>query len=215
MFKLVVWIKEHKLYLFIGVLLLLVFSYVYFTYSMPVEEELQEDWLLLNQVENEKEGDLESSSSEPEEPMIMMVDIKGEVLNPGVYEVREGDRIINLIEKAGGLTKEADSIGVNFALKLSDEMAVYIPKKGEATEVVGDLIRNGSPNSEAGGSKVNLNLATASDLETLPGIGPAKSAAILEYRETNGSFKSIEDLKSVSGIGDKTYEKLSSLITVK
>ena len=182
---------------------------------MPVEEELQEDWLLLNQVENEKEGDLESSSSEPEEPMIMMVDIKGEVLNPGVYEVREGDRIINLIEKAGGLTKEADSIGVNFALKLSDEMAVYIPKKGEATEVVGDLIRNGSPNSEAGGSKVNLNLATASDLETLPGIGPAKSAAILEYRETNGSFKSIEDLKSVSGIGDKTYEKLSSLITVK
>ena len=209
------WIKEHKLYLFIGVLLLLVFSYVYFTYSMPVEEELQEDWLLLNQVENEKEGDLESSSSEPEEPMIMMVDIKGEVLNPGVYEVREGDRIINLIEKAGGLTKEADSIGVNFALKLSDEMAVYIPKKGEATEVVGDLIRNGSPNSEAGGSKVNLNLATASDLETLPGIGPAKSAAILEYRETNGSFKSIEDLKSVSGIGDKTYEKLSSLITVK
>lgn len=215
MFKLVEWIKEHKLYLFIGVLLLLVFSYVYFTYSMPVEEELQEDWLLLNQVENEKEGDLESSSSEPEEPMIMMVDIKGEVLNPGVYEVREGDRIINLIEKAGGLTKEADSIGVNFALKLSDEMAVYIPKKGEATEVVGDLIRNGSPNSEAGGSKVNLNLATASDLETLPGIGPAKSAAILEYRETNGSFKSIEDLKSVSGIGDKTYEKLSSLITVK
>ena len=211
----VVWIKEHKLYLFIGVLLLLVFSYVYFTYSMPVEEELQEDWLSLNQVENEKEGDLESSSSEPEEPMIMMVDIKGEVLNPGVYEVREGDRIINLIEKAGGLTKEADSIGVNFALKLSDEMAVYIPKKGEATEVVGDLIRNGSPNSEAGGSKVNLNLATASDLETLPGIGPAKSAAILEYRETNGSFKSIEDLKSVSGIGDKTYEKLSSLITVK
>ena len=209
------WIKEHKLYLFIGVLLLLVFSYVYFTYSMPVEEELQEDWLSLNQVENEKEGDLESSSSEPEEPMIMMVDIKGEVLNPGVYEVREGDRIINLIEKAGGLTKEADSIGVNFALKLSDEMAVYIPKKGEATEVVGDLIRNGSPNSEAGGSKVNLNLATASDLETLPGIGPAKSAAILEYRETNGSFKSIEDLKSVSGIGDKTYEKLSSLITVK
>lgn len=215
MFKLVEWIKEHKLYLFIGVLLLLVFSYVYFTYSMPVEEELQEDWLSLNQVENEKEGDLESSSSEPEEPMIMMVDIKGEVLNPGVYEVREGDRIINLIEKAGGLTKEADSIGVNFALKLSDEMAVYIPKKGEATEVVGDLIRNGSPNSEAGGSKVNLNLATASDLETLPGIGPAKSAAILEYRETNGSFKSIEDLKSVSGIGDKTYEKLSSLITVK
>ena len=209
------WTKEHKLYLFIGVLLLLVFSYVYFTYSMPVEEELQEDWLSLNQVENEKEGDLESSSSEPEEPMIMMVDIKGEVLNPGVYEVREGDRIINLIEKAGGLTKEADSIGVNFALKLSDEMAVYIPKKGEATEVVGDLIRNGSPNSEAGGSKVNLNLATASDLETLPGIGPAKSAAILEYRETNGSFKSIEDLKSVSGIGDKTYEKLSSLITVK
>ncbi|SEM30569.1 competence protein ComEA [Mesobacillus persicus] len=211
------WIKEHKLYLFIGVVLLLIFSYAYFTYSMPAEEELQEDWLSLDQVENDKEmvGDLESSSPVPVEPTILMVDIKGEILNPGVYEVHDGDRIINLIEKAGGLTKDADSIGVNFALKLSDEMAVYIPKKGESTEAVGGMTINAGSNSEAGGSKVNLNSATASDLETLPGIGPAKSAAILEYRETNGSFKSIEDLKSISGIGEKTYEKLSSLITVK
>ena len=184
---------------------------------MPKEEGVSEEsWL--SEDDSEKSVPSEATlEPEPEAPLIMMADIKGAVKKPGVYEVSNDERIINLIEKAGGLQEDADPSAVNFAMKVSDEMVVYIPKKGEQmVEVGGGVSSNQQPSSTMqGAGKVNLNTATTSELETLPGIGPAKSSAILEYRESNGAFKTIDDLKSISGIGDKTFEKLKDLISVK
>lgn len=124
----------------------------------------------------------------------MMVDIKGAVEKPGVYDILPEERVVDLIKKAGGLTDKADSSAVNFAMKISDEMAIYIPEKGE--EGKNPVLSTGGT-GDAGGldQKVNLNSASASEMETLPGIGPSKSAAIIEFWETNGGFKTIEDLK--------------------
>ena len=147
-------------------------------------------------------------------PVVLKADIKGEVIRPGVYEVFEGERIIDLIDKAGGLSKEADTAGVNFAMKVGDEMAVYIPRKGEAEAGQIDPFTGGGQ-AGSGGGKINLNTAAAEELETLPGIGPAKSAAIIEHREKEGGFKTIEDMMLISGIGEKTFEKLKDKISVK
>ena len=110
------------------------------------------------------------------------------------------------------LFRSADSATVNFSMHVTDEMVIYIPKKGEEAS---NLIPSQSGQMPSEKRTVNLNTAELSELETLPGIGPAKSAAIIEYRKVNGPYKSIEDLKSISGIGDKTFEKLKELISVK
>jgi competence protein ComEA len=212
------WLKERKLYLVVATVLVLFFSYAYFSNSMREEEVLSEEsWLPENDLSVDSLASKSAVEEETEAPITMMADIKGAVKNPGVYEVTSGERIINLIEKAGGLQEDADPSAVNFALKVSDEMIVYIPKKGEENLGAGGVggVNQQASSTGPGAGKVNLNTATTSELETLPGIGPAKSSAILEYRESNGAFKTIEDLKSISGIGDKTFEKLKDLITVK
>lgn len=210
------WLKERKLFVIVGAVLVLFFSYAYFSNSMTNEDVYEENWLAEDSPPTPNSAE-SVSVEEPEIPSILMADIKGAVKMPGVYEVNNGERVIDLIEKAGGLLEDADSTSVNFAVKVSDEMVVYIPKIGEEIlESEGGMGLGGQQAlSEADSGKVNLNLASASELETLPGIGPAKSSAILEFRETNGGFKTIEDLKSISGIGDKTFEKLKELITVK
>lgn len=154
----------------------------------------------------------------------VIVDIKGAVKYPGVYELTSLDRIIDVIELAGGYTPEADSKGINHAQKLQDEMVIYIPKLGEVIEntetdsfVTFTNSRNGGSNGNNSSSQnqININLATESELTTLPGIGPSKALAIISYREENGRFQSVEDLKNVSGIGEKTFEKLKEFIVVK
>ncbi|MCM3669998.1 helix-hairpin-helix domain-containing protein [Mesobacillus maritimus] len=212
------WLKEKKLYVLGAGMLFVFFMYTfYFTSDEHEGAIVKEDWVAEEQsLENPIEKQKGNTESDEEEKMVMMADIKGEVVNPGVYEVFNEERVIHLIEKAGGLTKDADASSVNFAMKVSDEMVVYIPKQGEdAQGLVNPIQGIGGGNSSETGAKVNLNTATTSDLETLPGIGPAKSSAIVEYRETNGPFKEIEDLKSISGIGEKTFEKLKDQISVK
>lgn len=141
----------------------------------------------------------------------MMIDLKGAVVLPGVYEVNAGDRVIDVIEQAGGLSADADESKVNLAMKLADEMVIYIPKVGEQVDIDGNASLE--PKEEEA-TKLNLNEAELEQLLTLPGIGPAKAQAILDYREQTGGFKSIDDLKNVTGIGDKTFEKLKELISV-
>ena len=147
-----------------------------------------------------------------------MVDVKGAVNTPGVYLLTNEDRVVDAIEKAGGYTEEADTRLVNHAQRLQDEMVIYIPKKGEDLEFKQETTSqtiNIPSNNESSSGKVNINSADEAVLTTLPGIGPSKAQAIIEYRENSGSFKTIEDLKNVSGIGDKTFEKLRDFIDVK
>ncbi len=145
-----------------------------------------------------------------EEETIILVDVKGSVENPGVYEAEDGDRVVDLIAEAGGLENDADEKMINFAQRVTDEMVLYIPKEGEESAGIELNMSANSIDDET----VNLNTADSAELQTLPGIGPAKAEAIIDYRDTNGSFAEKEELKEISGIGDKTYEKLAELIKV-
>ena len=148
---------------------------------------------------------------EKEEPLVLKVDIKGAVKKPGVYEFAQGDRVTDVIGMAGGLTKAADSTQVNMAQLVEDEMVVYIPKAGEDVQA-SQISSDGTGGAGAAGSLININKASLEELQELPGIGPSKAAAIIAKREELGSFGSIDDLKLVTGIGDKTFEKLKDLI---
>ena len=141
---------------------------------------------------------------------VIYVDISGAVKEPGVYDVKEGTRVFEVIEMAGGLTSEADIDGFNRAEEVFDGQKLTIPEKTD----------DGSESDSTGSSAVtssgliNINRATAEELDQLPGVGPATAQAIIEYREENGSFRKKEDIKNVSGIGEKTYEKMQDKITV-
>ncbi|WP_025028831.1 helix-hairpin-helix domain-containing protein [Caldalkalibacillus mannanilyticus] len=144
----------------------------------------------------------------------IMVDIKGEVKKPGVYELLAGDRVIDALEKAGGTTEAGTTEYLNLAQKLSDGMVVYVPTQEELAEGKVPLGSNGSnlnPSSSTSG-KISLNQGTAKELESLPGIGPSKAQAIIQYREQNGPFKKVEDLLNISGIGPKVFERVKDLV---
>lgn len=142
-----------------------------------------------------------------EETRQIVIDIKGAVKNPGVYEMEEGSRMYEAIERAGGFLEEADESRINLAQLLHDEMMVYIPFQGEAEAVLSD-------EALASEGKIPLNRADQAMLEKLPGIGPAKAEAIIAYREEHGDFKDVNELLNVSGIGPKTFEKLKEHVTL-
>jgi competence protein ComEA len=202
------WIKEHKFYLLAGIAAALVFVYSSFGSENDLTEQ-HEEVVALDEGEEVENKDIPERA---EESLIIMADIKGAVVNPGVYEFQDGSRVIDLIELAGGLAKDADSATINFAMHVTDEMVIYVPRIGEQVEAA---LHVQAEQPTSGKTAVNLNTAEASELETLPGIGPSKAEAIIEHRETIGPYKSIEDLKLISGIGDKTFEKLKELISVK
>ncbi len=158
----------------------------------------------------------ESGKTEaPTEPNFIPASIKvyitGQVRHPGVITLQEGDRVAEAIDLAGGCLPEADLNGINMALKVKDEGMYYVPSIGE--EIPGDV--QASISGAEGDGKININLADQSLLETLPGIGPSKSQKILEYRDKNGNFKSIEEIMNITGIAEKTFESLKDLITIR
>ncbi|PKM84970.1 MAG: comEA protein [Firmicutes bacterium HGW-Firmicutes-11] len=160
-------------------------------------------------------------------PLNLTIEIAGEVHHPYVYEVPIGSRVIDGIDAAGGLTESADTRNTNLAALLVDGMKVYIPSKEEVNAVeVKTGIKAGtsyvggntSLNTEATqeeSSKVNINTADLTRLQTLNGVGPATAEKIITYRTDKGPYKTIADIKKVSGIGDKTFEKLKDHITVE
>lgn len=137
------------------------------------------------------------------------VHIDGEVVKPGIYKLTNNDRINDALQLAGGATDKAFLKDVNLAKKLEDEMKIYIPSKEDN---LSNNISNESKISNSTG-KININTATKDELKTLPGIGDGRADEIIRFRESKG-FSKIEDIKNISGIGDKTYEKLKDLISV-
>ncbi|WP_223638056.1 helix-hairpin-helix domain-containing protein [Planococcus sp. 4-30] len=161
------------------------------------------------------ESPQQTETPENENPVIestLMIDMKGQVVSPGVYELPAGSRMQDAIDAAGGFTPEADSRSINLALIVVDETSLYVPAAGE--EIILPAAQQTAPGS-SGSTLININLATETELMELPGIGPSKAAAILAYREEAGSFKTPEELTEVTGIGDKTFEQLKELIIVK
>ena len=157
---------------------------------------------------------------------IWKVDIKGAVVNPGVYEVSIGDRVSDVIEKAGGLKEGGNTTFINLGKRVFDEMTIWIYTDKEISEFKLSTIQyiekecncpsvqnSACLNKGESDGRVNINTASLAELMTLTGIGEAKANAIIEYREKS-MFKSIEEIKNVSGIGDSAYEKIKDYITI-
>ena len=154
----------------------------------------------------------EKSEVSTTQETVIFVDIKGAVKNPGVYQMKVGDRVKDALDAAGGLTAEADSQKVNLAKRLEDQMVIVVPKVGEEAEE----ISAGETRKEASKEgKVNINTATVEELKTLKGVGEKKAEAIIEYRKKNGSFKTKEDLMKVRGIGKKLFESFEERIVTQ
>ena len=173
----------------------------------------------------------EYEDEEQEDSSKLRVDIKGAVRNPGVYELEAGSVVNDLIKASGGLMSNADTSNLNLSKKLANEMVIIVYTKDEVKEMkqsdkLGDELNENS--SIIGGSsetskktttsktsgKVNLNTASKEELETLNGIGSSKAESIIQYRSTCGAFRTIEDIKNISGIGDAVYAKIKDYITV-
>ena len=152
-------------------------------------------------------------------PQNCYVDIKGEVLRPGVYEFSCESRIQEVIKKAGGFTEEADETKINLAQKITDQMQMIVPNlhsKQEGGVTEGNSEKGNSSNSTPSNSKqgtVNINTATLEELQTIKGIGKKKAEAILQYRKEHGAFRTKEDLLQVKGIGKKALEAIESQVT--
>ena len=153
------------------------------------------------------------------------VDIKGAIKVPQIVPVTPGMRVHDVVEMAGGVTGEADQSRVNLAQLVTDQMVIYVPKVGEEvspstetlvadSQVTESAVSESSGDGTSDGDLVNINTADTTMLQTLSGIGEKRAADIINYRETNGLFETVDDLDQVSGIGEKTMEKLRPLITV-
>lgn len=140
---------------------------------------------------------------------VFIVDVKGEVKDPGIYVVDSKSRIHEVIQLAGGFTSEANSNQINLAQRIKDEMVIYVPHLDEDIELIWESTTSTNVPDQA---KVSLNRATLEQLQSLPGIGQSKATAIINYRTEVGPFKSIEELVNVSGIGAKTLESLRDLL---
>lgn len=161
-------------------------------------------------------GAASGDSAEATAPQPLFVHVVGAVNSPGVYELHEGDRVLAAVEAAGGLRDDACVEAVNLARDAVDGEQVYVPTNEEAAQgTTRQAAAGGSadPTGAAGGL-VNINTASSEELQTLPGVGPATAASIIEYREGGGTFSAPEDIKNVSGIGDGKYAKLADKICV-
>lgn len=183
---------------------------------------------------NENKGQLEESEKTTLKDKIVgdnviIVHIAGAVKKPGIVKIHEGARLYEVIEQAEGTTEEADLSKVNLAYPISDGQKIYIVKNGETIPkqedgsdfIISDYEYNGIMDSSFGFSsgetkeeKVNINEASQTELETLPGIGPSIAQKIIEYRQSNGKFNNIEDIQNVRGIGSGKFEDIKNYINV-
>ena len=193
-----------------------VYIYINFISSNNSNSDIYEDFESSNEAE------------EDEEVITYFVDIKGEVNNPGTYEVLPDTRVLNVIEKAGGLTENANTSVNNLSLKVKDEMVIIIYSNEEVSNFSkvkekesqvsktcnsSDIKNDTCISNDSLSSLVNINTASKEELMTLTGIGEAKALDIISYRDNNGLFNDISDITKVSGIGDSLYAKIKDFIT--
>ena len=213
-------IKKHKGKIFIIIFIIFTVYTVIDTYSLKEPKEEKKEVTIKKQAKEDKETVSQK----------VLIDVKGEVNTPGVYELTVDNTVIDAIKKAGGLTSQSDTSNINLSKKLEDEMVIIVYSKEEIKEMNKEiecppcndvcvtkedekaLLEEETEEKITG--KVNLNEADIEALQTLDGIGEVKAKAIIDYRDKNGPFKQIEDIKNVSGIGDSVYEKIKDNITV-
>jgi competence protein ComEA len=202
--------KHHMIAVFMLVfIMLMIFTSVFISQKNRLERK---ENILKSFYEVDGEADKKDTSPViNDEPVLIIVHICGEVKNPGVYEVREGSRVVDLIKKAGGATGAACTDSLNLAREAMDGQKIYVPSIEEAEAGIFE-----GPAGEDSGYSLTININTASRdrLESLPGIGPVTAEKIIQYRSTNGPFARKEDLLDVSGIGPKKFEDIKDLIDI-
>ena len=217
--------KQQKGKIFMLIFVFFTIYVIFDTYNIQSEAKVNEK----PKIENiEKEEKKQTTN--------VLVDVKGEVNTPGVYELTKENTVMDAINKAGGLTKKSDTSNINLSKKLEDEMVIIVYSKEEIKKMEtktecptyndacvceddekSKLDNQNVPkaqDNQKSKTKININTADLNNLQTLNGIGESKAKAIIEYREKNGNFKTIEDIKNVPGIGDSTYENIKNNITV-
>lgn len=186
---------------------ILVFGGIYYSNATH-----QEKTVMSQDIEGQPSEKTESSVGEIEQSQnTIFVHVCGAVKRPGVYELTPDARVCDAIKAAKGLKKKAADTDVNQAQKVSDGEQIYIPYRSHNATVESDGATSATNDTD---DRINLNSATLEELTTLPGIGDAKAASILAYREEHGSFASIEEIKNISGIKDGVYTKIEAYITV-
>lgn len=169
-------------------------------------------------VDDSDDGDPSSDSKRASAASEVYVDVDGAVVTPGVYRLREGARVAQAIDAAGGLTPEADVAGLNRASKVTDGQKIHVPTVGEQQASIAEAGVDGGTSASSGVSGatglVNINTASAAELQTLSGIGPSMAQSIIDERTKNGAFASVDDLMRVSGIGEKKLAKIKDCICV-
>lgn len=186
------------------VLLAVIFGLLSFAHTTPIE--------VVEPSTSEQpasEGVNSSAASET-----ILVHVAGAVLSPGVYELTQGSRVNDAINASGGFAENADSAALNLARVLSDGEQLLVPLVGEASAAGASVAQTGQAQGQSSGGKVNINTAGVSELDSLPGIGESTAQKIVDDRTQNGPFASVEDLKRVSGIGDKKYAALEDYICI-
>lgn len=190
-------IKDNKYQIIIFTILIFIVSILLIINIKQNDNDLINDFEEYENLENEE-------SIESVETNKIYVYVAGEVVSPGVVELDEGDRVEDAIKSAGGITENANIKNINLAKIVEDGEKIYIPNKDEEIENY----------EEKSSAKININRATETELQSLNGIGPAMAAKIVEYRQNNGFFKSIEDIKNVSGIGESKFIEIKDYITI-
>ena len=217
--------RYKKQIIIISIILILLSISGYFIYiNIPKKEEIKIS----------KEEPIKNTKPEKVEEKKYKVDIKGQINNPGIYEVPISSRVIDVINLAGGLTVNADTSVINLSKKVIDEMVIIVYSKEEVTnfkktkeieqQVQNQCVQKDenslkndaciSSNNNISTNKISINNATKEELMTLPGIGESKAKDIIDYRTKNGPFKKLEDLKNIPGIGENVYNNLKENITL-
>lgn len=181
-----------------------------------VSESKENNKQLVNEKQSSEElsnKDIKRDDNKIEKNIIMItIHISGEVNNPGVVNIESDKRLSDAVDKLGGITENADLNNINLAMKIEDAKHYIIPKLGE--EIKNNEVVNYENQNNSDSNKININKATVEELDKLPGVGQATANKIINYREENGDFKSIEEVKNVNGIGNKKYEQIKNEITL-
>lgn len=195
--------KKNKIAIIVIVIIIVLAGYYFFIYKSNENIIENESFLSVNEIKDSKSNNVIENQE-------MYVYVSGAVNSPGVIQIYSGFRVIDAIEKAGGVKENADLTKINLAEKIEDEKKIFIPEIGENRD-----------EGESYGEKektqrlsVNINTANGQELQKLPGIGASLADSIIEYRKQNGKFSSIEDIKKVSGIGENKFNKIKEYIKI-
>ncbi len=218
--------NKKKILIVIVLIIILIIGLIIYILNNKTNDEFDMNDFITQDEENVNKiqvENVESVEKEGKKLPEIAIHITGEVKKTGIIYLSEGSRLIDAIKEAGGETKEADLSQVNLAYQLQDGEKIYIPSKKEKIDeyiIIGNgnngvkEEKNSSKNSKGDNEKVNLNTATQSELDSLPGIGPSTAQKIIDYREENGKFNKIEDLQNVKGIGESKYSEIKDKVTV-